>query len=374
MMKTRPRRIPLELPSIALLCGLIAACSDGRIAPEVIVFGGEANRLHAYAPYDGDEEQVVVPSARDNPDAGRDINGQICFDPDGSRRFIAGEDTGQPDPPQGWGYFQLHGEDVGFLSATQVGKLTPTYQGSLDNAENYGCGFLSNGTLVTSDVGDQAEGPGDGQLILWFPPFDSFDVKYCKLDVTIGTAGGVYIDSEDRVYVTSARVTPGVYRYDPPFPTSDDAAGGCGLRDSTGAPLASSVQKTLFIRSDVNIQTPNAIVRAPGGGFYISSVINGVIARYDEAGRFVRRVLEPPAGETLGPQPFTTGTPLGLGIDSRGTIYYADIGLVANGSNIGPGRNTGTVRKILFVDGEPMPPVTMDRDLNFPDGIGVFEP
>ena len=53
---------------------------------------------------------------------------------------------------------------------------------------------------------EQASGPGDGQLILWFPPFDSFDVKYCKLDVTIGTAGQIWVDAEDRVYVASARV------------------------------------------------------------------------------------------------------------------------------------------------------------------------
>ena len=57
----------------------------------------------------------------------------------------------------------LEGGAVGDLSATQVGKLTPTYQGSGDNAENYGCGFLSDGRVLTSDVGNQANGDGDGQ-------------------------------------------------------------------------------------------------------------------------------------------------------------------------------------------------------------------
>ena len=358
---------------LVLPLALLAACSDGASGPnQVIVFNGEGNRLNAYAPDDDDRKQTVIETRAQDPD-GWDINAQICFDPDGSRRFIAGEDTGQPNPPQGWGYFQLAGDAVGTLSATRIGKLTPTYQGSSDNAENYGCGFLSDGRLVTTDVGNQAGGSGDGQLIIWFPPFDSFEVRYCKLDVTIGTAGGIWVDDDDRIYLTSARVTPGVYRYAPPYPTSNDAAGGCGKLDDTGAPLADAIRKELFIPSDANIATPNAIVGSPVGTFYISSVINGVIAEYDQAGRYVRRILEPPAGETLGPVPYSTGSPLGLGIDSSGTVYYADIGLVVDSDGVGPGRRTGTVRRIPFENGDPLPPITMDSGLSFPDGIGVLE-
>ena len=352
---------------------LLAACSDSSSGKNgVIVFSGEGNRLNAYAPDDGDAKQTVIQTRAQDPN-GWDINAQICFDPDGSRRFIAGEDTGQPNPPQGWGFFQLEGTKVGELSATRIGKLTPTYQGSSDNAENYGCGFLSDGRLVTTDVGNQAAGPGDGQLIIWFPPFDSFEVRYCKLDVTIGTAGGIWVDADDRIYLTSARETPGVYRYAPPYPTSNDAAGGCGKVDGTGAPLADAITKELFIPADANIATPNAIVGTAGETFYISSVINGVIAEYDRDGRFVRRILEPPAGETLGPVPYSTGSPLGLGIDSSGTVYYADIGLVVSSSGVGPGRRTGTVRRIPFENGQPLPPITMDTGLSFPDGIGILE-
>ncbi len=373
--RVRAASPPAPLPiAVALLAASLAACSNDSSATQstVTVFSGELNRLNAYAPYDGDVKQTVIESSRFDPN-GLDINAQICFHPDGSRRFIAGEDTGQPDPPQGWGFFQLAGDAVGHLSAERIGKLTPTYQGSLDNAENYGCGFLSDGRLVTTDVGDQASGPGDGQLIVWFPPFDSFEVSYCKVDVAIGTAGGIWVDAEDRVHLASARVDPGVYRYDPPFPTSNDAAGGCGRRDATGAPLADVVSKKKIIAADAHVFTPNAVVGTPDGGFYVSSVINGVIAEYDAEGRFVRRILEPPAGERLGTKPFSTGTPLGLGIDSRGTVYYADIGLVIDGSDIGPGPATGTVRKIRFEGGEPLAPETMDTGLGFPDGIGVLE-
>ena len=367
------RRARWLVRSLLILPLVTVACSDvSSPGDDVLVFSGEANRLNAYAPDDGDAKQTVIETRSIDPD-GLDINAQICFDPDGSRRFIAGEDTGQPDPPQGWGFFQLDGSEIGQLSATRIGKLTPTYQGSLDNAENYGCGFLSDGRLVTSDVGNQASGDGDGQLIIWFPPFDSFEVAYCKLDVTIGTAGGIHVDANDRVYLASARVAPGIYLYEPPFPTSNDAAGGCGKVDVTGAPLADAIQKSLFIANDGNIPTPNAIIASPNDTFYISSVINGVIAEYDQQGRYVRRILEPPSGETLGPEPYSTGSPFGLGIDSAGTVYYADIGIVLRNGRIGPGPRTGTVRKILFDGDDPLPPVTMDTGLAFPDGIGVLE-
>lgn len=357
-----------------LLAGslLAVACGGGGDKQQLLVFNGEANRLNAYAPDLGDQKQTVIERRSQDPN-GWDINGQICFDPDGSRRFIAGEDTGQPNPPAGWGFFQLFDDVIGRLSAERIGKLTPTYQSGDDNAENYGCGFLSDGRLVTSDVGNQASGPGNGQLILWFPPFDRTDVPYCKIDVTVGTAGQIYVDEQDRVYLASARENPGIYRYVGPFPTSNTAAGGCGRRDSTGAPLADDLNKQLFIPSSADVPTPNGIVRSPLGGFYVSSVLNGVIAEFDRDGRYLRRVLQPPQGEQLGPNPYSTGSPLGLGIDSTGTIYYADIGLVLRNGNIGPGADTGTVRRIRFRASDPLPPEVMDFGLDFPDGIGVLE-
>lgn len=78
-----------------------------------------------------------------------------------------------------------------------------------------------------------------------------------------------------------------------------------------------------------------------------------------------------PAGETLGAAPFSTGTPLGLGIAPDGTLYDADIGIVVSDKGIGPGRGSGTVRRITFVDGDPQAPETMASGLAFPDGIGI---
>jgi len=354
----------------------------GSTRDPVIVFNGEGNNLNAYEGTPPFEKQTVIRNRDDDPD-GLDINAQICFFPKGGPGgppksqvwFIAGEDTNQPDPPAGWGIFRLRGKRVGKLRAAQVGKLTPTYQNAGDNAENYGCGFLSDGRVLTTDIGNQAAGDPNGQLIVWFPPFDSRDVRYCKLDVAIGTPGQIYVDDEDRVYVASARGDrSGVIRYSGPFPRADDSDGGCGRTDATGAPLADPVSSEVFIPGGENdLLFPNAIVRTPDGdGFYVDSVINGVINEYDKDGAFVRTVLAPPAGEEIGDQTYSTGTPLGMGVDSEGTLYYADIGITITAEGIGPGPE-GSVRRIRFVDGEPQPPEIMGAGLAFPDGIGVLE-
>ncbi|MBM3676120.1 MAG: hypothetical protein FJW88_14510 [Actinobacteria bacterium] len=361
------------------LVGASAPAGAKSRRPVAIVFNGQGNNLDAYASVPPFRHQRVITNHDDDPD-GLDLNAQICFFPErmvpeskgNVRWFIAGEDTGQPDPPQGWGIFALRGNRVGHLSAKRIGKLTPTYQAALDNAENYGCGFLPDGRVLTTDIGNQAAGEGDGQLIMWFPPFDRMRVRYCKIDVAIATAGGLAVDRTG-VYVTSARPpTAGVWRYEGPFPTSDTAAGGCGRTDPTGAPLADTVNKSLFIPPGGPLVTPNAIVRSPDG-WYVSSVFNGVIAEFHSDGTFRRTVLAPPAGESLGAQPYSTGTPLGLGVDRRGNLFYADIGLVID-DGVGPGDGTGSLRRIRFVDGEPRPPKTMAEDLAFPDGIGVLQP
>ncbi|WP_334143039.1 hypothetical protein [Rhabdothermincola sp.] len=347
----------------------------------VIVFNGQGNHLDAYAAEPPFEHQRVITSRSEDPE-GLDINGQICFFPDGSGRFVAGEDTGQTaGDTQGWGIFELTGDRIGDLRAREIGKLVPTFQGSADNAENYGCGFLSDGRIVTTDVGNQAAGPGDGQLIVWFPPFDSREVTYCKVDVEIATAQSIWVDDQDRVLVASARPTSfggqtsGVWRYHD-LPTGPDAAGGCGRTDATGAPLADEVRKEMFIPSgEHDLIAPTGVTGGPDGHLFVSSVINGVINEYDANGVYLRTILRPPAGEQFGAQPFSTGTPLGIAAGPDGTIYYADIGLVLKpDGGIGPGDKTGSVRRIVFVAGEPQPPETMARGLAFPDGIGLLVP
>jgi hypothetical protein len=147
-------------------------------------------------------------------------------------------------------------------AGTRIGKLSPTFQtdlpGATSNAEPFGCAFDQAGRLFTSDVGNQASGDGNGQLILWFPLYAEFpgapgtypngerSTRFCKLAVDLTTAGSVAVDPQGRVYVTSAR-GEGVVRFSPPFPTGPDAAGGCGLTDALGSPVATTVQRETFI-------------------------------------------------------------------------------------------------------------------------------
>jgi hypothetical protein len=385
--------------TMQLRCALLAvaaalvACSDGdggdgreadpaattaAEAPAAIVLSTEGNNLNAYEPDPPFRKQTVIRTAADDPD-GLDINGQICMLPaaegaeGGKQLFVAGEDTGQPERTPGWGIFELQGATVGDLEAREVGRLVPTYQ--TEGPENYGCGVLSDGRIVTTDIGNQVTGPPTGQLIVWFPPFDTDEVSFCKIDVKLPTPGGIHI-VDDVVYLAAARPPAnGIVRYGGPFPTSADAAGGCGRVDGTGAPLADEAHKGVFIPADEHVATPNAVVGAPGGGFYVSSAFTGVLAEYDESGRFVRTLVTPPGGEQLGAEPYSTGAPIGMGVDpTTGSLYWADLAIGITDS-IGPIDGAGTVRRITFdTAGNPRPVETLDDGLDFPDGIGIYVP
>jgi hypothetical protein len=394
-MTTTKMRTKKRTGAVAALAALVlvAACSDddgdddsggGRNADadaatttaaeptDVIVLSTEGNNLNAYEAEPPFRKQTVIRTAADDPD-GLDINGQVCVMPDGSGRFVAGEDTGQPERPAGWGIFELDGNAVGELEAREVARLVPTYQ--TEGPENYGCGVLSDGRIVTTDIGNQAIGPPTGQLIVWFPPFDGEEVPYCKIDVALPTPGGIQV-VDDVVYLALARAPGnGIVRYEGPFPTGPDAAGGCGRVDGTGAPLADEAHRGRFIAADDHVATPNAVVGAPTGGFYVSSAFTGVLAEYDEAGRFVRTLVAPPAGEQLGAEPYSTGAPFGMGVDpTTGSIYWADLAIGITDS-IGPIDGVGTVRRITFdADGNPRPAETMDEGLDYPDGIGIYVP
>ncbi len=313
-------------------------------------------------------EDILIERASLDPD-GRDVNGQICVAPDGSGRFVMGEDTGQPHPPAGWGVFDADG--------SQVGKLTATYFTS--GAEPRGCAFDPDGNLFTTEVGEQGFGTPNGQLIMWFPPFDQFpgppdeypntdeeSTNFCKIATDIGTASAIAVDSQGRVYVASSSQLS-IYRFSPPFPTGPDGARGCGSADALGSPMADVVNREMFI-SPVGLSTFSGLALAPNGNLYAASVLTGKIFEFDTDGSLVRMILDPP-DSTL---PIPTGAPQDLAVGPDGTLYYADLNLVGTLPDVGPGPN-GKVWQLRFDEfDDPLPPEIIKENLAFPDGVGVL--
>ena len=375
----------------ALAC--IAGCSDtSSLAPlappadvQQVVFSPEGNNLWAYgteAPFPAQKVDSANHTFDGTPGdpAGWDINGQIClFRRDGKTFLVSGEDTHQPDPPAGWGIFELGGSIVGDFTVARRGRLIPTYQDTPDGPDNFGCGVLSDGRIVTTDIGNSQEGAANGQLVVWFAPFDRLDVAYCKLDLQLATGQQIWVAPNDDIYIASPRPVPeagatasGVFRYRGPFPTSTDAAGGCGRIDNLGSPLADVLRKEKVLAAgDHGLATPSGVVGTPEGHFFVSSVITGVINEYDADWNFVQTVVAPPAGETLGANSYSTGTPLGLALGRDGTLYYADIGIVYDGAGFGPGRKNGSVRRVTFSEGRPHAPEVVASGLQFPDCLGI---
>jgi len=350
-----------------VLAVISAACASAR-AGEVL-YAPEGNRLHridvASIGTGALRHEVAIENAEGDPAHGRDINGMVCALPDGSGRFVAGEDTGQPHPPAGWGVFEPDGRQVGRLVTTATAA----------KPDPYGCGFDPAGRLFTTEIGDAGFTGGNGQLILWFPPYDRFpdpgsvdatSPNACKLATDIGTAMGVAIDAQGRVYVASSSGFR-ILRFSPPFPAS---VAECSARDSTGAPAAPTVQREVFAwaKPASGLLTYSGLAFAPNGNLYAASVATGRIGELDAHGDLVRLVLAPDRWLP----PFATGTPQGLAVDAAGSLYYADLALAWRGATLWPGPN-GRVWRIRFQGGAPQAPEEILGGLEFPDGVGVLD-
>jgi len=377
LVSSRARLWPGVLATLAAAAFLDVAPVERALAAgpydsNLLIYSTEGNRLRRYDvdTIGGDlVEDILIERAALAPVKGRDTNGIICAIPDGSGRFVLGEDTGQPGIPAGWGVFSADG--------AQEGKLTATYQTA--GAEPFGCVFDAQAQLFTTDVGSQAIGSSTGQLILWFPPYDVFpgapaaypnaaiSDNFCKIATDIGTAGQPVIDAEGRIYVTSSGGLS-VLRFSPPFPTGADAAGGCGAVGPQGSPLADSVAREVFLAPE-GLSTYSGIALAPNGNLYVATNLTGTIAEFDTDGNRVRTILDPGPFAGL---PVATGNPQSLAVAPNGTIYYADLDLQGTLPAVGPGPN-GKVRRITFDAADnPQPPEIVREGLAFPDGVAVL--
>lgn len=361
----------------ALACGVLVAgaASAGSIDTGQLLYSTEGNRLRRF---DVDtishpplREDVLIRNATDGEagpsgDGGRDVNGMVCRLPDG--RLVMGEDTGQPEVRPGWGVFTPAGE--------QVAKLAP--RGYRAQPEPYGCAVDAQGRLFTTEVGDPLAFPGNGQLLLWFPPYEGFpgapgsypngdySTSYCVLADDIGAATGIALDGDD-VLVSSPRLNQ-VLRFGGSWPTAPDAGGGCGRTSAIGSPLvdAGRVTRAPFIQH----LTASGLARGPNGNWFVSGVLASSIAEYDAGGALVRTIMaSPPPPLTL---PAPNGSPQALAFDAQGTLYYADLDL--RGSPVDPDTgDDGKVRRIRFAaNGDPLAPEIVRRSLAFPDGVAIL--
>jgi hypothetical protein len=129
------------------------------------------------------------------------------------------------------------------------------------------------------------------------------------------------------------------------------------------------VERETFVRARAlqGLLTYAGLVLAPNGHLYVSSVLTGRIAEFDLDGRLVRMLLK---SDDLLP-PHRTGTPYGLTVDGKGTLYYADLDLERSGLWFDAGSN-GKVWRIRFANGEPLEPELVLDGLHFPDGLGIL--
>jgi outer membrane protein assembly factor BamB len=392
------------LARFALALATALALAPAAHAQELLYFP-EGNRLHRI---DVDTiggsgkkpqlEDILIQNASGEGGGGedellfvrpnRDVNGMMCRFPDGSGNFVMGEDTRQTTPPGGFGVFAASG--------TQLGKLTPTY--TSDFGEPYGCVFAADADpsddelppLFTTDVGTETLAGIDGQLLIWFPPYDVYpadpeaapgdpvfpdydgpSTNFCKIATDIGAATGIARDEQGRVYVASAS-TFRILRFSPPFPSNASPSGGCGRVDEQGSPLAdlANVNREVFAQADAPTGMVNftGLAIGPNGHLYAASVLSGAIGEYDLDGNFLGLV----AGVPNAPFPPANGTPNGIAFGGDGSLYYADLDLMGEitAPDTGP---DGRVWRVRFdKKGAPLPPEIVKSGLAFPDAVAVF--
>ena len=230
-----------------------SAAPDGR-APAV-VFNGEGNNLNAYQHRRRRSRSRTSSRNHDDDPNGLDINAQICFFPDKLAPVHRGRGH-QPDRtrPRAGASSTSQATSVGDAQG-EAGRASSRRRtrAAADNAENYGCGFLRR----RAGADHRRRQPGDGRRRR---PADRV-VPAVRLAPRCATASSTSASRPPGRSTSTTRTaiywrrhgprsaTAGVQRYTGPFPTSDDAAGGCGKKDATGAPMADSVSQGALHRS-----------------------------------------------------------------------------------------------------------------------------
>jgi hypothetical protein len=376
--------------------------------PDGTVFATVDGAIDAYLAVPPYTRQRVA-AAGTAPD-GNEPHGQICFAPDGSRRFVVaeGRPAGSTPASAGWGLYQLTGSKVGSLRARRVTGWTSPSNTSTSSSTNsptdapttYGCAFLTDGRLLTTDLGNERAGAPTGRLVEWLPPFGPDPPASCVLRTDLATPLGLSADNADNVYLASARTptTAGcVTATTGPAPanttTTSSPSGGSPPDTTAGGPAA--VTATLVIPpADGPSSAPTAVAVGPAGSpggdrLIVTSAPFGAITAYQPAGTMIGPLLAPDAGTTgmVATTPFPGGSPLGVALAPDGSIYYADPGFIQGPDGvIAPAEGLGSIRRLTPKDTagstsaptsgstSSTPPDPLNTKLHAPDGIGLYLP
>jgi DNA-binding beta-propeller fold protein YncE len=198
------------------------------------------------------------------------------------------------------------------------------------------------------------------------------DVQHCEIDGAIPTAGGIAVDRNGDVYVSSNRPDgsggpSGVWRYSGRFPSSPAECNAAFLAANLHKELV--VPITPVLPADPFAPTPSAVVVSPEDTLYVSSVFSGTVSEFTKKGRWVRDIWPlSPVSLRRGP---TGETPYGLAVTADGALWIADLGIILDA----PVDGQGSVISVRF--GEKRNPQMLGskrRGLTFPDGLGVYTP
>ena len=356
--------------------------APGKDAVVFVSVGGNIDAYAAQPPFDR-QRVVAAGTAAD----GSEPHGQICFLPDGSRRFVVAETrparAGRP-AAAGFGLYQLTGDDVGTYRVARLGGVDDPAASAGGGSTTYGCAFLPDGRLLTTVVGSST-GAATGQLPEWFAPFTAARATRCVIATGLASPGGLATDRNNGIEVAVSRAPgAGVWRFSGSFPASASACGALSPPTTTAAnratgpaSVASGVTASqLVVAGAHGLSAPAAVaVSADGKSLVVTSPPDGIIDEFDLTGQFSSTLLAPKAGEQLGANPRASGSPFGVAVNGDGAVFYADPGLVkAPNGTIAPGIRVGSLRRIVVANGKAAPPQLVNGRLPGPDGLGIFDP
>lgn len=370
--------------------------------------GNELNGYNLAAAAPGTTRTTPIPSHSGSSEfggaprgTGNDVNGQNCAitQADGTVRYVMGEDSNQgqdlADPntanpdrdgdgtPGPSGYYQGWGLFVPTYGATGpwtlVDKLVPMDPNDPEHGYNFttppndhlpdntGCalrkgdpGDPGDDILFLVDLGVGAfDVPGVGSLFAFYRDAAgnfSHDSKFCRLDNSLTTAGYLAVDDSGAVLVPQSGRSRGgeITRYTGPFPprTGPDCAYDLGAH------------KSPFI-ADLNSFVPISIARR-GDKWVVGNVAPAMLNEYNLDGTFSRPLV------TEQPTPGVAG----IAVDANDNVYFANLGLAPCDTILCPVDGLGTVWKLSFdpVTDAPLPPVLLQGQLTYPEGLGIADP